>query len=260
MVIRPTNPISPVDTLSQPRFRRPLGALSLLLALTFIPLTGCRKSETKKEEAQSADPAALATADPVAKVDKKPPPAPLGHRFPIGPRLLVVPGRGLGAIRFGATFETVERHMAAPCDLKTETRCLYVRQAVDFTMKDGVVVGMKAEMRDRPVKNGPATGDKAFGSFNGLVPPEIMMGLHRHVVIEEFGEPDKKEPVENPKGHGLVDRHFYDGLIFEYDKIENGNVVLAGIEIVPSETAPPAGPKNAQAAAESATKGQKVPR
>jgi hypothetical protein len=256
MVTLPTNQISPFEHLPVFRARGTLTTtrgtlttLPLLFALAATLLTGCRKPEVEKQApaAASGEPG---SRDPVVEVKKKAPPAALGHRVAIGPSLIVVPGRGLGAIRFGATVETVERHMAAPCDLKTESRCLYVRHAVDFTLKEGVVVGMKAEMRDRPVKNGPTSGDKAFGSFNGAVPPEIMMGLHRHVVIEEFGEPDKKEPVESPPELGLVDRHFYDGLIFEYDKIQNGSVVLAAIQVIPSKTAPPSGPKNAQAASE----------
>lgn len=63
-----------------------------------------------------------------------------------------------------------------------------------------------------------------------------MLGLHRHIVLEEYGEPVKKEAISPPGPDGLVDRHYYEGIVFEYDKIENGNVVLSAIEILPSET------------------------
>lgn len=160
----------------------------------------------------------------------------LGHRFPVGPRLVFVPGKGAGAIRFGATVETIERHMGAPCDKKTEERCLYVRAAVEFFLEDGVLVRIKAHRRDRKVSDPPAKGDKYYGSLRGIVFPKIMLGLHQHVVVEEFGEPKKKEPVSPAGADGLVARHYYDGINFEYDKIENGNTVLSAIEVYPSET------------------------
>ncbi len=67
--------------------------------------------------------------------------------------------------------------------------------------------------------------------------PEIMLGLHRHIVIEEFGEPSKKEPLSGPDGQ--VEKHTYPGVVLEYDKIENGNTILAAITVVPDKKAPP---------------------
>lgn len=180
-------------------------------------------------------------AESVKKSEDQPEPLSLGHQFPVGPRLVFLPGKGVGAIRFGATVETIERHMEAPCDKKTEDRCLYVREAVEFFLKDGVLERIKAHRRDREISDPPENGEKYFGSLRGIVQPKIMLGLHRHIVLEEFGEPKKKEPVSPPGPGGLVDRHYYDGINFEYDKIKNGNTVLAAIEIYPSQTpyAPP---------------------
>lgn len=218
--------------------------LLALSALCLGFLSGCKKSQP--EDSEKAAPAASGEAGekPVAKEAKSPQPAVgkaevRGYPKPIGPPLVVVPGVGLSAIRFGATFETVERHMGAPCDIRTETRCAYVRQAVDFSFKDGVVSHMRVERRDRPVKNpAPDASDveKVFGTFNGLIRPDIRFFLHRHIVIEEFGEPKKKEPLKGADGQ--VEKHIYDGLILEYDKIENGNVVLAAIDILPDPKAP----------------------
>lgn len=174
--------------------------------------------------------AVLPKKEAVSPADK---PQVQGSPVPVGPRLVGLAGKGFSAIRFGATFETVERHMGAPCQIRSETHCTYVQQAVDFTMKDGVVVAMKAQRRGRRVGEAQA-GAKAqyYGMFNGAFPPTLMLGLHRHVVLEEFGEPSKKEPLTGPDGQ--VERHFHEGVLFEFDKLENGNTVLAAIEIVPA--------------------------
>lgn len=159
---------------------------------------------------------------------------------------MVVPGRGITAIRFGATKATIERHMQAPCDLETESRCLYIKQAIDFTLEKGVLVRAKVERRDRPV---PGVPDQVFGTFHGGMAPAVMMGLHRHIVHEEFGPPDRTEAVQAPLGLGLVQRDFYAGLTLEYDKIANGNVILAAMEVFPAESPAVPRPTGAQPAA-----------
>lgn len=204
-----------------------------VVAIGAMGLSGCSKKDESKP-APAAEPAPVperAAAEPPAR------PLALGHRFPVGPRLVFVPGKGVGAIRFGATVETIERHMEGPCDQKTEERCLYVRQALEFFLKDGELVRIRAHRRDHRVDGAPEKGDQYFGSLRGVLPPKVMMGLHRHVVVEEYGKPDKKEPINPPGPDGQVERHFYDGVILEYDKIENGNTVLGAIEIYPSKTA-----------------------
>ncbi len=121
-------------------------------------LGGCKKDEGQTQEkneapvASSAAPHSPAATGGSASARESAVPA-HGSPQPIGPALVVVPGVGLSAIRFGATFDTVERHMGAPCDIRTENRCGYVRQAVEFTMTDGVVSGMSVQRRDRQVKN-----------------------------------------------------------------------------------------------------------
>lgn len=197
-----------------------------------LGLSGC----TEKDKKPPPSPKAQSEEEAPAKQEDKPAQLSLGHRFPVGPRLVFLPGKGVSAIRFGATVETIERHMEAPCDKKTEDRCLYVRAAVEFFLTDGKLTRIKGHRRDRAVNDPPENGEKYFGSLRGIVQPNIMLGLHRHVVLEEFGEPKKKEAFSPPGPDGLVDRHFYEGIQLEYDKIENGNTVLAAIEIYPSET------------------------
>jgi len=204
-------------------------------SLVFLGLLSAGAGCSKKEE----KPAPAAEPTPEASVEKPaetPKPLALGHVYSVGPRLVLMPGKGAGAIRFGATVETIERHMEGPCDKVTAERCLYARQAVEFFLTDGKVSRIKAHRRDRKVTD-PAPGkDEYFGTLAGIVQPTILLGLHRHVVLEEYGEPSKKEEVSPPGPDGLVDRHYYDGIVFEYDQIENGNIVLAAIEIQPSQT------------------------
>jgi hypothetical protein len=219
----------------------PLGrAVSLALLLGLLPLgalflaTGCKKRSPPAPERPTA------SAPPVPSATPPVPRGPVGNIKPVGPRQVVVPGKGITAIRFGATTETIERHMQAPCDVKTETRCLYVMQALDFTLEKGVLVRARAERRDRPVPGAP---DRAFGTFYGGMAPDITMGLHRHIVHEEFGQPERSEAFSPSAGLGLTHRDFYSGLTLEYDRISNGNEVLSAMEVFPAEN--PATPRPA---------------
>lgn len=214
----------------------PLLAFALLCGLTTI---GCKKDPPPPPEKP-----AVAVPTPAKPVPAKP--APLGERMPVGPKQVVVPGQGITAMRFGATVETLERHMQAPCDVKTESRCLYIKQAIEFSLDKGVMVRAKVYGRDRLV---PGMPDKAFGTFHGGMAPDIVFGLHRHIVQEEFGKPERSETVGEGTKLGLVARDFYPGLVLEYDKIENGNTVLAAMEVVPvaAPTAPGSGGAAAKA-------------
>lgn len=227
-----------------------LSSSRLLCCLSLGLALACKRETAEAGSDASVTPTAVASspAAPVAPVPAKKDGAhsefTKGNPSALGPELIVVPGKGMSAIRFGTNFETLARHMEAPCDVRTETRCVYVDQAVDFGMKDGVVASMKIYRRDRRVPD--VSGTRYFGSFHGAVPPSILPGLHRHVVEQEFGKPKSVTPVDPPGAEGLVERHFYDGLVFEYDRLENGNVVLATIEIVPDKAAggaPAATPK-----------------
>jgi len=210
-------------------------ALSSGFLLGCLLLCGC--NEKKKEPVQAPPAASAPQKNQPLKPKSVSAPLQKGYRFPVGPQLVLLPGTGMGAIRFGATFDTIERHMGAPCDIRTETRCGYVRQAVEMTLDKGVLTRIKTYRRDLPVSPTPKKGDKYYGSFNGIMVPKVMMGLHRHIVVEEFGKPLRKEASKTPDKLGHVDTHYYDGVILAYDKIENGNTVLATIEIFPSKTA-----------------------
>lgn len=210
--------------------------VAMLFAFTGA-LSGCQQcspSAAQKPSGQTPAPAASAPprASAVPSVIPQAKPAPLGERIPVGPRQIVLPGHGITAIRFGATVETIERHMQAPCDVKTETRCLYVKQAIDFTLDKGVLVRAKVHLRDRLV---PGYPERAFGTFYGGMQPDILLGLHRHIVHEELGNPESSEQVSSGDKLGLVARDFYPGVTLEFDKIDNGNIVLAAMDVFPAD-------------------------
>lgn len=222
-------------------------------ALALCWVISCSKEERESENQAVASKSAAAAPQgaqqpsPHEKLNETPPPGKvlgqagraLGHPHPVGPPLLLAAGESLGPIRAGTNLETLARHMEGPCDLRSEQRCIYVKQAVELTLDDGIVVGIKVHRRDRLVPGSPSEEEhRFFGTFNGGMQPKLMLGLHQHIVLEEYGEPLKKEPLSG--NNGEVERHVYEGIVFEYDRIDNGNTVLSAMELV--LPAPPPGP------------------
>lgn len=209
--------------------------------LAALALLGACKSEdaSPQPNTEAAPDNGTAKSDGAAKgaaqTTEQQSSAPLGHALPVGPALTILAGQGIGPIRFGATFATVERHMLNPCDERTETKCVYVNQAVEFTMKDGVLAHIQLHRRDRAAGKTAAGKPRYFGSYYGGLPPEIVMGLHKRVAVAELREADRVEVLPQPDANGTVERHHYPGLIVEYDRIANGNTVLGGFQIVPAE-------------------------
>lgn len=207
-----------------------LGGLLASLALA----TACKSRKTSPPATTEA----LATETPAESAGAQQAPkksgaeGPLGNPTPVGPPLEVLPGRGIGPIRFGATFETVERHMTNPCDVRTETKCIYVNQAVEFTMQEGVVARIHVHRRDRPVSAGAKGQPHYFGSYFGGLRPEIVLGVHRHIVLGEVRPAERVEKVEGENPYGTVERHHYPGLVLEFDRLSNGNVVLGGFQVL----------------------------
>ncbi len=211
-------------------FRSRKSAAVSLLAVALLPLVGCSKKD------EPPPPAASVTTPKKSTPTPDLPPKPKGFGTALGPPLVILPGKGVNAIRFGTNLENLQKHMGGPCDIVSETRCIYVRQASEYHLKDGVVSAMKFYRRGRMVPDvadakNTAT-EKHFGLFNGGMRPEIMFGLHRHIVEEEFGKPVEKEKLEGPDGQ--VELHRYAGVVFEYDQLENENVVLSAIEVIPT--------------------------
>jgi len=234
--------------------RLSLGALLVMLGVS-TQLGGCSRCSSGDGGSGGSGSGGAPSAAPSSAASAAGPwsssPKVLGKRMPVGPRLVVQPGRGLSAIFFGATRQTIERHMQAPCDVATETRCGYVDAAVEFTLEGGVLSKVEVVARDRPVPGKPGA---FYGTFRGILPPRVALGLHQHIVVEEYGKPDRQEDLELKAPTGPIARAYYDGLALEYERIENGNTVLAGMVITPSKTAKPVFVPMPQSGTQPATK------
>jgi hypothetical protein len=160
-------------------------------------------------------------------------PQPAASMIPIpsGPRLAILSGQGVGPIRIGATVQTIERHMSLPCELLTSELCRYFARAVDFHLKDGVVERVVVHRRDRAAGKDKRGKERVFGIFNGGIPPDFEVMMKQHVVMEHLGPPLKKESVKAPNQFDTVERHHYEGLVVEYDRYHNGQIVLGGVHI-----------------------------
>jgi hypothetical protein len=145
--------------------------------------------------------------------------------------LAIEAGKGVGPIRLGATVATIERLMAAPCEVKTADACRYIRRAVEFDLKNGVTDRIVVHRHDRPA--GPdATGQpQVYGFFNGGIPPGVGLGMLPSAVKELMGEPQRVEKVTTQNDFDTIERAFYPGLELEFDTYKNGNVMLGGVII-----------------------------
>lgn len=205
---------------------RNAAGIALMLALSF--------GSCKSKPSVPLGPKPQGVAEPKAAV---PPPAPratvrLPPRtpLPLGPSLLVTPGKGLGPIRFGATFATIERHMDLPCELRTENLCRYLSRAVDFEMKDGVLVSLHVQSWLRIVD--PKNPEQRFGMFNGGISPDLRLGMLPWAIEAALGKATRVETVSGQAP--LVEVHHYPGMLLEYDRLENDKLVLSGIRLAPN--------------------------
>lgn len=149
---------------------------------------------------------------------------------PVGPRLGIFPGRGIGPIRFGASLSTVERLMDSPCSEKTETLCRYAAHAVDFHFEDAKLTKIHIHGDERSFRTATTDSpDNTYGIFNGRFPQGAGLGMYSSYVISMLGEPSRKEAVGASPDAQTVERHHYPDMVLEYDKLKNGNVVLAGV-------------------------------
>lgn len=204
---------------------------SIALTATLAVAAGCDDEPTDKKQEQAAP---KASARPVASVkpvssSALPPSARLRKSWPVptGPRLAILKGQGVGPIRLGATVATIERLMDKPCPEKTNHRCRYTGRAVEFLLDDeGVAREIRIHRMDRPTGDGDE-----FGVFNGRFPEGADFGMYPSAVIEVLGKPDRVEKVDDGGATHLVEIHHYPGMRLEYDRVENGNVVLSGVVI-----------------------------
>ncbi|HEY6726524.1 MAG TPA: hypothetical protein VI197_20960 [Polyangiaceae bacterium] len=223
---------------------------ALTLALLLLAGVGCKSRDkddtpTHPSAAPSASIVVNAFARPggTSGSPSKYVPQPAATRIPIptGPRLAILPGKGVGPIRIGATRATIERQMDRPCDVATETLCRYIGRAVDFHLTGGVVDKVVVHRRDRPAGKNKAGEDSLFGIFNGGFPPDFEVMMKQQVIMDHLGPSVRQEKVTGDNPNHTVERHYYDGMTVEYDRYDNGQVVLGGV-IIEKPTAPGAAP------------------
>ena len=207
--------------------------LTLALAVA-VSAWGCKspaKSQPAPAPSASASAAARASAAPSAA------PAPIayhGPQLPEGPVLAIQAGQGVGPIRIGATVATIERLMEAPCEVKTQSVCRYIRRAVEFDLdQNGVTERIIVHRHDRPA--GPdANGEpQVYGFFNGGIPPGVGLGMVPKAVLQILGPPQSSERVTTANDFDTVDRDTYPGgMVLEYDEYKKSGKVMLGAVII----------------------------
>jgi hypothetical protein len=241
--------------------RRVVPALSLLVPLAAAPLlSGCEGcGSPAMSEAERTQALASAIAQPAPSSSTRPAAAGIGHAVNVipgqGPKRIehsmprmgmpfpILPGQGIGPIRFGATKATIERLMGAPCDDATETSCRYVGRAVDFKLESGAATEIRISRKGREAKRAPDGSIIEYGFYNGAFLPDLYFGMQPGAMQEVLGEPKKIEKVSPMGADGFAERHFYDGLTLEYDAWSNGKLVLGAAILTKSETAAAANEK-----------------
>ncbi|MGC4090602.1 MAG: hypothetical protein QM756_22570 [Polyangiaceae bacterium] len=150
--------------------------------------------------------------------------------------LAILPGQGVGPIRIGANLATIERLMELPCEVKTAELCRYVARGVEFNLEGGVTKSIYVQRAGRPTKDAQGN-DTEFGFFKGGIPPDLRMGMVPTAIQEHMGAPARVEKSGEAGTANKVETHVYDGITIEYDRIENGNLVMSGVLLTKSETA-----------------------
>jgi hypothetical protein len=210
-----------------------LAALVLLAACT----TGCRSGDVDKSAATAVAPAAMGGAPGAAPRNARSRPiaplAPEPWHIPVGISLPILPGEGVGPIRFGASLETIERLIAEPCEEKRQdaphvTACRYSAQAIELFLTDGALSSLRIHRLGRPFLKDPKPD---FGIYNGRFQSGASLGMLQPAVQELLGKPQAVRTVTEPGAFNTVELHDYDGFVLEYDKSQSGQVVLGGIQL-----------------------------
>jgi hypothetical protein len=150
---------------------------------------------------------------------------------PVGITLPILPNKGLGPIRFGATVETIERLIAEPCEERRQAPsgqlvCRYSAQAVEFFLDEGVLTKIHAHRGGRVFRAEPRL---EYGIFNGRFLEGASFGMLISGVQEFLGKPVRVEKVEQPNDAQTIERHHYPDFVLEYDRMDNGRLVLGGV-------------------------------
>ena len=144
----------------------------------------------------------------------------------MGMALPILPGQGVGPIRFGATKQTIERLMGVPCDDATETLCRYVGRAIDFKLEGGAVTEIRVSRKGREAKRAADGSIIEYGFYNGAILPDLYFGMQPGALQEQLGAPQKVETITPMGADGFAERHVYPGITLEYDRWSNDKLVL----------------------------------
>jgi hypothetical protein len=221
-----------MPSLFSPAFQRYGSAARPALATSLAACLFACQHGSKSEPA-----AASSVAATVAASTRPAPAAPasvLIPEVPIGPTLPIQAGVGIGPIRFGATVPTIERLMKAPCDVKNDTLCRYLNQAVEFYLKDGAVERIVIPCHERFTTDAQGNRRK-FGYFHGLIPPDLALGMLPAALEEKLGKAPKSETVPEPNETHTARRDSYPGMVLEYDRHANGSLLLCGVTLTKSD-------------------------
>ncbi len=216
--------------------RRPGRARAAALGLVMGASVACRSGDVT-EPAPGAVPPVVAAAGAgavgprgVKASERERPKASAPWRIPVGPNLIITPGKGLGPIRFGARVETIERLIGEPCEEKREEAgsviCRYSAQAVDFVLQNGVVTEMRAHRLGRPFKPEPKLD---YGIFNGRFAEGVAFGMLPAGARELLGAPKATRTISEANPNNTVEVYEYDGFSLEFDRTTPQTVVLGGV-------------------------------
>ena len=216
-----------------------MGLRAAYLVLVFgivSSLVACKGKASSGDAAPLVSAAVSASAEAVAAgsaaTTPAPPPAPTSTvQLPEGPVLAIDAGRGVGPIRLGATVATIERLMAAPCEVKTEQVCRYIVRAVEFELKNGVTDRITVHRHERLAGPDAHGVPQIYGFFNGGIPPGVGLGMLPSAVLKILGPPQSVQEVNTPNDNGTIRRETYPGMVLEFDKYKNGNVMLGAVII-----------------------------
>ncbi|MEP7051276.1 MAG: hypothetical protein ABJB12_13030 [Pseudomonadota bacterium] len=192
---------------------------------SFVGCKGKAQNAGAVMAASSASATASAAAPPTA-----PEPAATAQ-LPEGPVLAIEAGKGVGPIRLGATAQTIERLMAAPCEVRTPTLCRYIVRAVEFELNNGVTERITVHRHERAAGPDAHGVPQVYGFFNGGIPPGVALGMVPGAVQKMLGPPQSVQTVTAQNANGTVQRATYPGMVLEFDKYKNGNVMLGAVII-----------------------------
>ncbi|MCB9590855.1 MAG: hypothetical protein H6718_35955 [Polyangiaceae bacterium] len=159
--------------------------------------------------------------------------APGKFAIPVGPRLILEPGKGAGPVRFGATVETIERQMGFKCQDLSATFCGMTTAAIDFLLKDGKVNEIHVHRIQRPSSPARDGARRVYGVFNGRLIKDISMGQFRGLVDEALGKPLRVDKITEENAFGTYEIAHYAGVSLEFDHLKNNNNVLGGVILRP---------------------------